>query len=253
MHLPAADDLVLADDGDVVLRLAGDHAGVAADAGVQVDRHAPGGPFGLVILGVELRRDVARLVVLEALQLALRDVLVDADLLHEGRVGLEFFERRLADEAAPLHRIVLLGDGERIGPVDLLDFHPGDETGSGGGAERVGVEPGALGHPQRRGHVLLRLFGQARGGSGPSRGRGPASGRAGPARRGTGSSRLRPSGVVTRTIGKAVVGSTAMGELETRGEKSVFGQVGGAVVDRADVHAPASSPWRGSSRARCPR
>ena len=41
VHLAAAQHLVLADDRDVVLRLAGDDAGVAADAGVEVDRHAP--------------------------------------------------------------------------------------------------------------------------------------------------------------------------------------------------------------------
>ena len=33
--------LLLADDRDVVLRLAGDDAGTAADAGVQIDGHAP--------------------------------------------------------------------------------------------------------------------------------------------------------------------------------------------------------------------
>ena len=42
VHVAAEDGLLLADDGDVVLRLAGDHAVVAADARVQVDRHAPG-------------------------------------------------------------------------------------------------------------------------------------------------------------------------------------------------------------------
>ena len=42
VHGVAARDLVLSDDGDVVLRLAGHDAGVAAGAGVQVDRHAPG-------------------------------------------------------------------------------------------------------------------------------------------------------------------------------------------------------------------
>ena len=42
VHLAPAAHLVLADDRDVVLRLAGDDAGVAADAGVEVDRHAPG-------------------------------------------------------------------------------------------------------------------------------------------------------------------------------------------------------------------
>src|SRR5579863_991696 len=41
VHLAATPDVVLADGRDVVLRLAGDHAGVAAGALVEVDRHAP--------------------------------------------------------------------------------------------------------------------------------------------------------------------------------------------------------------------
>ena len=41
VHLALADHLLLADHRDVVLRLAGDDAGVAADAGVQVDAHGP--------------------------------------------------------------------------------------------------------------------------------------------------------------------------------------------------------------------
>src|SRR5262245_7494348 len=41
VHLAVAGDLGPADDGDVVLRLAGDHARVAADARAEVDRHAP--------------------------------------------------------------------------------------------------------------------------------------------------------------------------------------------------------------------
>ena len=42
MHLTLVDHLLLADDRNVVLGLAGDDAGVATDAGVQVDAHCPG-------------------------------------------------------------------------------------------------------------------------------------------------------------------------------------------------------------------
>ena len=41
VHLAAAQHLIFADDGNVVLRLAGHHAGVAARARAQIDRHAP--------------------------------------------------------------------------------------------------------------------------------------------------------------------------------------------------------------------
>ena len=56
MHLPLVDHLLLADDGNVVLGLAGDDASVAADAGVEIDAHRPGGrPFGLPAIQVRLR------------------------------------------------------------------------------------------------------------------------------------------------------------------------------------------------------
>src|SRR3954466_1573910 len=42
MHLASAADLIFADDRDVVLGLACNHARVATDAGVQVDDHSPG-------------------------------------------------------------------------------------------------------------------------------------------------------------------------------------------------------------------
>src|SRR6267142_516013 len=46
LHLAPATHLVLADDRDVVLGHAGHHAGVAAGARGQIDRHTPGVPFG---------------------------------------------------------------------------------------------------------------------------------------------------------------------------------------------------------------
>ena len=111
---------------------------------------------------------VARLVILVAGELALRDVLVDADLLHEGGVLVVFVERRLADEAAAFHRVVLLRDGQRIGLVDLLDLDAGDEAGRGRGAKLVGVEAGALGHAQRRRDDVAVGLGQARRGAAPA-------------------------------------------------------------------------------------
>ena len=42
VHLARAEDLLPAHDRDVVLGLAGDHAGAAADAAVEIDGHAPG-------------------------------------------------------------------------------------------------------------------------------------------------------------------------------------------------------------------
>ncbi len=53
-HLPANGNLMLADNRDVVLALAGHHAGVAADTGAQVDHHPP-----LLALGIHQPRPVA--------------------------------------------------------------------------------------------------------------------------------------------------------------------------------------------------
>ena len=50
VHLTTACDLILADDRDVVLALAGDRAGITSNACVQIDRHSP------LILSVEHRR-----------------------------------------------------------------------------------------------------------------------------------------------------------------------------------------------------
>ena len=48
VHLPSPRHFVLAHNGNVVLGLAGNDTGVAADAGVHVDRHPPGVAFVLV-------------------------------------------------------------------------------------------------------------------------------------------------------------------------------------------------------------
>src|SRR5262249_28785682 len=55
VHLARGEDLVPADDRDVVLGLAGDHAGIAADAGVEVDHHAPGVAQALLAAHLRLR------------------------------------------------------------------------------------------------------------------------------------------------------------------------------------------------------
>ena len=51
MHFAPLRDLDLADNGHVILALAGDHARIASDARIQVDRHPPLGPL---IVGVLL-------------------------------------------------------------------------------------------------------------------------------------------------------------------------------------------------------
>ena len=96
VHLAVPRDLLLADDGDVVLGLAGDDAGVAAEAGAEVDGEPPG-----VLPVLPARLEEGRLLRREALPLRLLRV------LHV--LG----ERHHAEDLAPLHPEVLLGVGER--------------------------------------------------------------------------------------------------------------------------------------------
>src|SRR5262249_33166425 len=60
VHLPPEAHLLLADDGNVVFRLAGDHAGLAAHAGGQVDDHAPFVLWRTVVVGLVERERHAR-------------------------------------------------------------------------------------------------------------------------------------------------------------------------------------------------
>jgi len=156
VHLATAQDLELADDGNVVFRLTGDHARTATDAGVEVDDHAPCGTIGLIIGRVELRIDVTRLVMLITFVVAVRRVGVDADFLDEGRIAVELIERGFADETAAFHRVVLLRDGEGIFFIDSLYLHTGDKTGRRGGAQVVDVETGAFGDTERRRDLVLK-------------------------------------------------------------------------------------------------
>src|SRR5262245_7392957 len=129
LHDPAARDLVLAHDRDVVLGLAGHDAGVAADAGREVDRHPPGVALVLVA-GVERRR--FRVLVRE-------HVGVLRELGHRGRAG----------QVAAFHAPVVLGAGER----HLLARNAGREPAAVpqgvGRPERVGVRAEARAHPSR--------------------------------------------------------------------------------------------------------
>src|SRR5262249_25206151 len=89
-------DLVLADNRNIVLRLTREDASVAADAGVQVDRHRPGvGVRRVVRIESQLRRN-RFLVGVDELRVA-------AKLLQSGR----------PDDLAPLHTLMELRAGER--------------------------------------------------------------------------------------------------------------------------------------------
>src|SRR5205085_8635488 len=106
VHLARARDLLLADDGDVVLGLAGDDAGIAADTGCHVNRHPPlvAAPAGLLVLRVVPLR-IHRLAALRLTVLArgLRRLLLVLALGRERRVARPLAEGAGADDLAPLH------------------------------------------------------------------------------------------------------------------------------------------------------
>src|SRR5215469_9316793 len=58
VHVTPPNNLLFADDGDIVLRLAGDHAVVTTDTSVHVDRHAPRVTLRVVV--VRIQRELAR-------------------------------------------------------------------------------------------------------------------------------------------------------------------------------------------------
>src|SRR5439155_760137 len=94
-----------------------DDAGVAADAGGEVDRHAP------AVAGVGDERIERRL------QLRALGLLVEVAL-----------ERGRAHDVAPLHALVVLRGGERMALARRADLEPGGEAEPVGEAERGGVE-----------------------------------------------------------------------------------------------------------------
>src|SRR5205085_9000404 len=108
VHLTTASDLLFTDDGNVVLSLAREDAGVASDATVQVDRHAPRIAIALVLvikIGIERPLAVLALLVLALIEptffLAL--ILIDSALaqhvtLHAGRIGHQKVRLRRSDD-----------------------------------------------------------------------------------------------------------------------------------------------------------
>ena len=109
VHFPAALHLVLADDRDVVLRLAGDYTGAAPGADCQVDGHGP-----LVAGGV------ARCFVVKRQGPATRRA-GHGRLLH----------RAAADDLAVLHQVVVLGRRQRRPPVGRPHHQAGTDPRRG--------------------------------------------------------------------------------------------------------------------------
>src|SRR5262249_22959843 len=139
VHLAAAGDLALADDGDVVLGLAGDDAGAAADAGGQVDGHAPLWPVGVRLAGGVLGRVQRHALAFGVLPAGEVRVFAEPG---EG-VGAEdaaFFDRVVALE---VDQVVVLDAGQLVTPAGPLHLDAGARPRRGPGAQPVHIEAGA--------------------------------------------------------------------------------------------------------------
>ena len=132
VHFTAVEHLILADDWDVVLGLAGDDARVTAGADVLIDRHAPGVAF---VFEVAVHREAC-----ERLQLQLLDPL---RILRELRRGGHPYQ------VAPFERPVILRRGKRVALAGLDEPHARQDVGCGGGAERIHVEAGPVARTPR--------------------------------------------------------------------------------------------------------
>ena len=96
VHLAPAPHFVLADDGNVVFGHAGDDAGVAADAGVEIDGHPPGIAF---VFEPRIEASCVRMLIFG---------------LNKLRIAAELFEGAGADKITSLHHLVKLCAGNRI-------------------------------------------------------------------------------------------------------------------------------------------
>src|SRR5262249_23396789 len=126
VHLATLRDLDLADDRHIVLALAGDHARVAPDAAVQVDRHPPLTPF---IVGTFLPQgEMWRMLLEDAEWAGRRRFLVCW-------IRSQCGHRRLADERPALHAAVVLRRRQRVLATESGERDPAVESRRPGGPD----------------------------------------------------------------------------------------------------------------------
>jgi hypothetical protein len=101
VHFASARDLSFADNRNIVLGLARNHTGVAAYAGIQINRHAPGMAF---------------IRVLRVQGMAFRGVPLDLQ-------PIPIFLQRFGAQKISTHQIVMeLGAGKRVAVSSLLNL-----------------------------------------------------------------------------------------------------------------------------------
>src|SRR4051794_5325670 len=126
MHLTATNDTLFADDRNVIFSLTGYDTGVAADTGVEVNRHTPGVAWIRVfgIKGCSILATGYRLV----------------RCLGEIRILGIFGQGCFPDELASFERKMLLSNRKRVLLASLLELGPGSEIKCIARTDGVGVE-----------------------------------------------------------------------------------------------------------------
>ncbi len=143
MHVAAFVHLRLAHDWNVIFRLAGDDAGVAADAGGQINGHAPA--VAVVIVFVRI---VKRVGAVWVFRVRLLDSLGD-----EIGVSAELFQCAseqnipVLQAVLALNYVVFLGGDQKIVIAGFGDFKAGTEPHGVGDLELIGIEAHAGANP----------------------------------------------------------------------------------------------------------
>src|SRR5581483_8317192 len=132
VHLAPAPDLLLADDGDVVFRLAGHHAGVAADARIEVNRHAPLRP------GLEFQHRLVKVGLGRNLY----------PFGSEVRFLSELIQGAFAHDFAPFHAPVVLRHTQRIPAPGLLHCYAHAEFGRVRSPQQVSIATATRNRPE---------------------------------------------------------------------------------------------------------
>src|SRR5262249_33773547 len=132
VQLAPDDHLLLADDGNVVLGLAGNRACVTPRARAQIDRHAPSVAF---ILAWRVHRK--------------RWGCLLTHLLHKIWIVTIFLQRSSTNRIAPFHAVMMLRASERIAASSLVQLHSRPEPKGTCSSKRIGVDPRSLTHTPR--------------------------------------------------------------------------------------------------------
>ena len=129
VHLTAIDDLLLANDRNIILRLTGDHACRTTGADVKIHHHAP--LMNVIERRMRVERDVRR------------DMGIHAHRLREMGIGLVFLQLRLTRQvsAAPFERPMLLRERQFVILASDPDFRTKGKIRFRTRAQRVGVKP----------------------------------------------------------------------------------------------------------------